>query len=73
MPVSPFVRTLALCCMLAFLSPALAVPAEGTRIMISAPSGYAVDAGKAVADRGGNLIPGSHLSPRARRRRPCRP
>ncbi len=33
-----------------------AVPAEGTRIMISAPSNYAVEAGKAVADRGGNLI-----------------
>ncbi|MDJ0777621.1 MAG: gamma-glutamyltransferase [Gammaproteobacteria bacterium] len=56
MPVSPFVRILVLGCTLVFLSPAQAVPAEGTRIMISAPSGYAVDAGKAVADRGGNLI-----------------
>ena len=35
---------------------AIAVPAEGTRIMISAPSAYAVDAGKAIASKGGNLI-----------------
>ena len=34
----------------------LAVPAEGTRIMISAPTQYAVDAGKAVSAKGGNLI-----------------
>ena len=34
----------------------LAVPAEGTRIMISAPSDYAVAAGKAIHARGGNLI-----------------
>ena len=33
-----------------------AVPAEGTRIMISAPSDYAVEAGKAIAASGGNLI-----------------
>jgi gamma-glutamyltranspeptidase/glutathione hydrolase len=39
-----------------FASTALAVPAEGTRIMISAPSAYAVDAGKAVSRKGGNLI-----------------
>ena len=37
-------------------TPALAVPGEGTSIMISAPSDYAVDAGKAVSARGGNLI-----------------
>ncbi len=35
---------------------ALAVPGEGTRIMISAPSAYAVEAGKAVYRKGGNLI-----------------
>ena len=35
---------------------AIAVPAEGTRIMISAPSAYAVEAGKAISARGGNLI-----------------
>ncbi len=33
-----------------------AVPSEGTKIMISAPSDYAVDAGKAAYARGGNLI-----------------
>ena len=33
-----------------------AVPAEGTRIMISAPSAYAVEAGKAIAAEGGNLV-----------------
>lgn len=35
---------------------AIAVPAEGTRIMISAPSAYAVQAGKAISASGGNLI-----------------
>ena len=35
---------------------AAAVPAEGTRMMISAPSAYAVEAGKAIAAEGGNLI-----------------
>ena len=39
-----------------FAAPALAVPSEGTRIMISAPSDYAVDAGKAIWTKGGNLI-----------------
>ena len=33
-----------------------AVPGEGTKIMISAPSDYAVDAGKAAYANGGNLI-----------------
>ncbi len=56
MSVPPFLRLVGLCFALAFTSPLLAVPAEGTRIMISAPSAYAVDAGKAIADRGGNLI-----------------
>ena len=41
---------------LLYSSVSWAVPAEGTRIMISAPSAYAVDAGKAVAARGGNLV-----------------
>lgn len=41
---------------LIFACAARAVPGEGTRIMISAPSSYAVDAGKAVSDQGGNLI-----------------
>ena len=36
--------------------PARAVPVEGTRIMISAPSAYAVAAGKTIAARGGNLV-----------------
>ena len=39
-----------------FATAASAVPAEGTRIMISAPSAYAVEAGKAIARKGGNLI-----------------
>ncbi|MDH3387845.1 MAG: gamma-glutamyltransferase, partial [Gammaproteobacteria bacterium] len=39
-----------------FATSALAVPGEGTRIMISAPSDYAVAAGKAVSAKGGNLI-----------------
>lgn len=39
-----------------FAAAAQAVPGEGTRIMISAPSDYAVDAGKAVSANGGNLI-----------------
>jgi gamma-glutamyltranspeptidase/glutathione hydrolase len=33
-----------------------AVPSEGTKIMISAPSAYAVDAGKLAYANGGNLI-----------------
>ena len=41
---------------LLYCSLAGAVPAEGTRIMISAPSAYAVEAGKAIAARGGNLV-----------------
>jgi len=39
-----------------FTTSAPAVPGEGTRIMISAPSDYAVAAGKAVSAKGGNLI-----------------
>ncbi len=47
-----------ICLLLAvlFVAPVLAVPSEGTRIMISAPSDYAVDAGKAISVKGGNLI-----------------
>ena len=45
------------CFVILFYSPnLLAIPAEGTRIMISAPSQYAVDAGKLISDQGGNLI-----------------
>ena len=32
------------------------VPTEGTRIMISAPSAYAVNAGKEIYSAGGNLV-----------------
>ena len=46
----------ALICSLTFGTSAQAVPGEGTKIMISAPSVYAVDAGKAAYARGGNLI-----------------
>lgn len=49
-------RSFGLVFMLAFAAAAQAVPAEGTRIMISAPSSYAVNAGKAISDQGGNLI-----------------
>ncbi len=41
---------------LLFAASAQAVPGEGTKIMISAPSEYAVDAGKAAYANGGNLI-----------------
>ena len=46
----------ALICFLIFGTSVQAVPSEGTKIMISAPSDYAVDAGKAAYARGGNLI-----------------
>ena len=49
-------RSLLLTLTLAFTGAVLAVPAEGTRIMISAPSNYAVEAGKAIANKGGNLV-----------------
>ena len=47
-----------LVCLLALIysGSSIAVPAEGSRIMISAPTQYAVDAGKAISARGGNLI-----------------
>ena len=47
-----------LCLLLAmmFSAAAQAVPGEGTRIMISAPSNYAINAGKAISAKGGNLI-----------------
>ena len=52
---SPY-RYLCLLLAMMFAAVAQAVPGEGTRIMISAPSDYAVDAGKAVSAKGGNLI-----------------
>ena len=52
---SPY-RYLCLLLAMMFAAAAQAVPGEGTRIMISAPSDYAVDAGKAVSVKGGNLI-----------------
>lgn len=36
--------------------PALAVPAEGHRLMIAAPNHYAVEVGQRVAQRGGNVV-----------------
>jgi len=56
MSLISLIRVLAIATAMSFSSVALAVPAEGTKIMISAPSDYAVDAGKAVYTRGGNLI-----------------
>jgi gamma-glutamyltranspeptidase/glutathione hydrolase len=56
MPMKFTARAACLLLALLFTAGAGAVPAEGTRIMISAPSDYAVDAGKAIYARGGNLI-----------------
>ncbi len=56
MPVKFPTRLTILVFTLAFAVAAQAVPGEGTRIMISAPSSYAVNAGKAISDRGGNLV-----------------
>jgi gamma-glutamyltranspeptidase/glutathione hydrolase len=60
MSVNKSVRSLpfqfALICLLMFGTSVQAVPSEGTKIMISAPSDYAVDAGKAAYAKGGNLI-----------------
>jgi len=56
MPAKPLQRLAILGLAILFCASAWAVPAEGTRIMISAPSQYAVDAGKAIAAEGGNLI-----------------
>ena len=50
------IRLLLCFVLVTFVGTAQAVPGEGTRIMISAPSSYAVDAGKAAFARGGNLI-----------------
>ena len=41
---------------LLFAPAVFAVPAEGTRIMISAPSSYAVNAGKEIFAKGGHLL-----------------
>jgi gamma-glutamyltranspeptidase/glutathione hydrolase len=41
---------------LLYSSISAAVPVEGTRIMISAPSAYAVEAGKSIWTAGGNLV-----------------
>jgi len=56
MPIKFCARVACLLLALLFAAGAGAVPAEGTRIMISAPSDYAVEAGKAIYARGGNLI-----------------
>ena len=52
----PRVRQLLAVFTICFSTAALGVPAEGTRIMISAPSDYAVNAGKLAYANGGNLI-----------------
>ena len=49
-------RTVFLLLTILFSAAVQAVPGEGTRIMISAPSEYAVNAGKSISSRGGNLI-----------------
>ena len=56
MPVSASSRPFYILVLLLLSPVALAVPAEGTRIMISAPSAYAVEAGKAISRQGGNLV-----------------
>ena len=55
-PVRLLSLMFALICSLMLATGAQAVPGEGTKIMISAPSVYAVDAGKAAYAKGGNLI-----------------
>ena len=55
-PVRSLPFHFALICLLMFGPSVQAVPSEGTKIMISAPSEYAVDAGKATYAKGGNLI-----------------
>ena len=49
-------RTVFLLLTILFSAAVQAVPGEGTRIMISAPSEYAINAGKSISSRGGNLI-----------------
>ena len=56
MSLKSIARSICFVLALTVAASARAVPAEGTRIMISAPSAYAVDAGKAVFANGGNLI-----------------
>ena len=56
MPVRLLPFLFALPGLLMFGTSVQAVPGEGTKIMISAPSDYAVDAGKAAYAKGGNLI-----------------
>ena len=56
MPLLSLLRITILPVVLVFTTSAQAVPAEGTKIMISAPSDYAVDAGKAIYAQGGNLV-----------------
>ena len=56
LPVRLLSLPFALICLLMFGTSVQAVPSEGTKIMISAPSDYAVDAGKAAYAKGGNLI-----------------
>ena len=55
-PVRSLPFHFALICLMMFGTSVQAVPSEGTKIMISAPSEYAVDAGKAAYAKGGNLI-----------------
>jgi gamma-glutamyltranspeptidase/glutathione hydrolase len=56
LPVRLLSLLFALICLPMFGTSVQAVPSEGTKIMISAPSDYAVDAGKAAYAKGGNLI-----------------
>jgi gamma-glutamyltranspeptidase/glutathione hydrolase len=56
MPVIRLFRPCIFGLVLLYSATAGAVPAEGTRIMISAPSAYAVEAGKSIAAAGGNLV-----------------
>jgi gamma-glutamyltranspeptidase/glutathione hydrolase len=48
-------RSLALLVFTLRLSPAYAIPAEGHKVMISAPNHYAVEVGQRIAERGGNV------------------
>lgn len=47
---------LLLVCLFSCTVPGFAMPAEGHKVMISAPSPYAVEVGRKIAARGGNVV-----------------
>jgi len=51
-----FIGRIFIVLVLSFSLPAVAVPVEGHKIMISAPNVYAVEVGRKIAARGGNVV-----------------